>query len=120
MKIMPQEMEVWYLLPAIRKELVKIFKQNYNLTQKKSAELLDLTESAVSQYTNSKRAQSLIFSKQEIEKVKKAAQDIITDPKNKNYYLFKLSKSLKGSKSLCEIHRKKDSTISKTCDLCMR
>ena len=51
----PQEIEVWYVLPAIRKELVVTLKEK-NLTQKKIAEFLNITEAAVSQYIKQKRA----------------------------------------------------------------
>ncbi len=118
MEISPQEIEVWYLLPAMRKSLVEIFKRDYKLSQKKSAELLGLTESAVSQYLNSKRAQKIKFLKNEREKIKKAAKDIVTDSKNRRYYFQKLAKSLRGSEVLCKIHRSKDKNLPENCRLC--
>ena len=42
--IMPQEIEVWYLIPALRKELARIFIKDYGLAQKKAAELLGISE----------------------------------------------------------------------------
>jgi predicted transcriptional regulator len=118
MEISPQEVEVWYLLPAMRKALVQIFKQDYNLTQKKSAQLLGLTESAISQYLHSKRAQKINFTPNELLKIKKAAKDIVSDSKNRRYYFQKLAKSLRGSESLCKIHKQKDPTLPKNCELC--
>jgi predicted transcriptional regulator len=55
-----QELEVWYLLPAVRKELAKIMKEK-GLTQAKIAKLLGITEAAVSQYIKSKRAKDVHF-----------------------------------------------------------
>ena len=54
----PQEIEVLYILPAIRRELT-IEMKKIGLEQKKIAEYLCVTEAAVSQYLNSKRASQL-------------------------------------------------------------
>ena len=52
--IHPQEIEAWFVLPAIRKELAMAMKQE-NLEQKKIAKLLGVTEAAVSHYIKNKR-----------------------------------------------------------------
>ena len=65
MNSLPQELEIWYLIPALRRELTKIFISDFKLSQKKISEILGITESAVSQYQNSKRAQDLKFAKKE-------------------------------------------------------
>ena len=57
--IMPQEIEVWYLIPALRKELARIFIKDYGLAQKKAAELLGISGAAVSQYVKEKRAKEI-------------------------------------------------------------
>ena len=56
----PQEIEVWHIIPAIRKELVVALKEKGN-SQKKIADLLNLSEAAVSQYLKLKRAREIIF-----------------------------------------------------------
>ena len=120
MELMPQEVEVWYLIPAIRKELTKIFISYFKLNQKQVSEILGITESAVSQYQNSKRAQDLKFSKKEIEKIKNFAKKIINDKKHSKEYFYKLCLDLRGTKSLCELHKKQDKNILKNCDLCLK
>jgi len=52
----PQEVEVWYVIPAIKRELSKSMMKDNGLSQKNVATLLGVTEAAVSQYINSKRA----------------------------------------------------------------
>ena len=59
---MPQEIEVRYILPAIRRELARIFIQEHNLSQKEAANVLGLTEAAISQYLHYKRAKEVVFS----------------------------------------------------------
>jgi predicted transcriptional regulator len=61
MKIMmPQELEVWYIIPAIRREFARVM-LNRGLSQRKIAETLGVTEAAVSQYKKSKRASGIEF-----------------------------------------------------------
>ncbi len=116
---MPQELEVWYLLPALRRELTKSLIKDFNLKQKKVAEILHLTEPAVSQYLKSKRANEIKFSKQELEIIKKTAQKILKDEKNLQKHLYVLSRKLRGTKTLCELHKKHDKNLPKKCKLCM-
>jgi uncharacterized protein len=49
------EENVWYLLPLIRKEFARSLIKDHGLTQRKAAEKLGITESAVSQYVSKKR-----------------------------------------------------------------
>ncbi|HIH66091.1 MAG TPA: transcriptional regulator, partial [Nanoarchaeota archaeon] len=51
----PQELEVFYFIPAIRKELSVQMKKK-GKGQREIANLLGITEAAVSQYISSKRA----------------------------------------------------------------
>jgi len=66
----PQAIEVWYIIPAIRREFVKGLVK-LGLSQKQAAEKLSLTEGAVSLYLRDKRAKEVVFEKKikmEIEK----------------------------------------------------
>ena len=118
MKLMPQEVEVWYLIPALRRELSKIFILDFKLSQKQISEVLGITESAVSQYLSSKRGDELKFSKKEIDKIKKFAKKIMADKKHSKEHFYKLCLDLRGTKSLCELHKKQDKNIPKNCELC--
>jgi uncharacterized protein len=71
----PQEIEVLYILPAIRRELAIEMKKK-GLEQKKIAEYLSVTEAAVSQYMNSKRASNVAFDQEIIEEIKASAVKI--------------------------------------------
>lgn len=115
---MPQEVEVWYLIPALRRELSKIFISDFKLSQKQISEVLGITESAVSQYLSSKRGDELKFSKKEIDKIKKFAKKIMADKKHSKEHFYKLCLDLRGTKSLCELHKKQDKNIPKNCELC--
>lgn len=116
--LMPQELDVWYLLPAIRKELVKIFIKKYSLPQKQAAKILGITESAVSQYLKSKRASELKFQKDAKAEIEKTAALIIKDNKNTTSYIYNLSMKLRNKKCLCKIHKQHDKSVSCDCNMC--
>ena len=119
MKLLPQELEVWYLIPAIRRELTKFFIKKYELTQKQVSEILGLTESAVSQYLKSKRGNELTFNDKELDIINKYADKIIKDKKSIGKHLFSLSIKLRGTSSLCKLHKEQDSSVEKDCKICM-
>jgi len=58
--LQPQEIEVFYVLPAVRRELSLAMK-SFGRSQKDIAKLLGVTEPAVSQYLSSKRASFVKF-----------------------------------------------------------
>jgi hypothetical protein len=118
LKLMPQELEVWYLLPSLRKEIAKTLVNEHNLSQKEVAGIFGMTESAVSQYLKSKRANELKFSKTELDEIKKYANKILEDKKNYHKHLFELSKKMSGTKSLCDLHKKRDPSLKSDCSLC--
>ena len=80
---LPQEVIVWYLLPALRKELVLEMK-NFKLSQKDIAKKLNITEAAISQYMHNKRASTHMKISEPVKKeIKKAALRIKnSDEKN--------------------------------------
>ncbi len=111
----PQEIEVYYILPALRRELSIALKRK-GLEQKRIAELLGVTAAAVSQYLRNKRASDFRFDQQLQEEIGKAADRITSTPVMvaETQRLLSLSR-LSGM--TCQIHHKV-SGISKTCDAC--
>lgn len=73
--IQPQELEVWYILPSIRKEIAVCLKKQ-GLSQKQIAKMLGLSESAISQYSKLKRAKEIHFSENVKNEIKKSANKI--------------------------------------------
>jgi len=92
---MPQEIEVWYIIPALRRELAKTMIEDFNLTQKAVAKHMCLTEAAVSQYQSSKRAKEVIFTEAVLSEIKRSATKIIEsalDKSNDLAVVFKIAK----------------------------
>ena len=115
---MPQEIEVWYLMPALRRELAKMLIKDYGMSQKKVSEIFRITESAVSQYLKSKRGHELRFPKGGLEEIKKTAEKISLDLGDANEQLYRLCVKFRGTNNVCDFHRKQDKTLPKDCDLC--
>ncbi|MBS3106682.1 helix-turn-helix domain-containing protein [Candidatus Woesearchaeota archaeon] len=115
---MPQEVEVWYLLPALRRELARVFVDEEGLSQKEAAELLGLTQAAVSQYLHTKRGSDLKFTKQELTDIRAEAKGIRKNPNSIMQSLNDLCRRMMGGKTMCDLHRRLDGTIPATCSVC--
>ena len=115
---MPQEIEVWYIIPAIRRELAKSMIDNFKLTQKQVSDHMCLTEAAVSQYLSSKRAKEVIFSEAIIEEVKKSAVKIMADKKTLVPEMIRLCNLTAVKHVMCDIHKKQDVGLPEGCEIC--
>lgn len=72
----PCEIIVWNVVPIIRKEFAKNLIKTYNLNQRKVAEKLGITESAVSRYVSGKRGAIEISDDNILQEIKKSAKRI--------------------------------------------
>ncbi|MFH1133103.1 MAG: hypothetical protein V1735_01300 [Nanoarchaeota archaeon] len=117
---MPQEIEVWYLIPALRRELAKVFVSKYKLSQKGAAQILGITEAAVSQYLKAKRGWELKFSAKDSALIRKHAALIVKDKKTARQHLYALCRALSGSRSICAVHRRYDKSLPPKCTLCSK
>ena len=117
---MPQEIEVRYILPAIRRELASILIKEYKKSQKEAANILGLTESAISQYLHSKRAKEVVFSDNVTDEIRKSADKILTDKNRKQRVIAEISRisNLTTVRHiLCDIHRSQSKDLEK-CNVC--
>lgn len=115
---MPQEIEVWYIIPALRRELTKYMIESLNLTQKKVAEVIGITESAVSQYINSKRAKEVVFSNAVLNAVGESAKKIADDKRKLIPEMMNLTRLTEVKQVMCDIHKKQDIVLPEDCDSC--
>jgi uncharacterized protein len=73
---LPQEIEVWYIIPAIRRELARSMLKK-GLRQKDVADRLGVTDAAISQYLKSKRASGVRFDSAMRGEIEKSAERVI-------------------------------------------
>lgn len=117
---MPQEIEVRYILPAIRRELARIFIQEHKLSQKEAANILGLTEAAISQYRHSKRAKDVVFSESVVNEIKASADRILAEKNSKQRIIaemYRISSLTKVRQILCDIHRAQSKELE-GCNVC--
>ena len=113
--IMPQEVEVFYVIPTVRRELSIAMKAS-GKKQKDIAKLLCVEESTISQYLSNKRASKFKLNN----KVKEAVALAIKKIDGKLSLISetqKLLKLIKEENTLCEIHHA-IYNIPKSCDVC--
>ena len=120
MAILPQEIQVWYVLPALRRELAVTLIKKHRLSQKKVASLLGISEGAVSQYLSLKRGTSVKFELEVMSMIEQAAAKIKEDDSSAMHELMKLSEHEGVKRIVCELHIEQDTKISKNCDICFR
>ena len=119
---LPQEVELWYVIPAIRKALVAELKK-HNLKQKDIAKLLGITESAVSQYGKDKRA-VICYEAFTVAPMKEAlaasAKNMLANPEDASIAVKEINylcKLVRDKKIICDIHRRQNPDM-KSCGVC--
>lgn len=114
---MPQEIEVWYIIPAIRRELAKSMVE-LGLTQKQVADKMELTEAAVSQYLSSKRAKEVSFSNAVLNEIEKSAERIVKNKENVVSEMVRLVNLTSVKHVMCDLHKKQDLNLPNGCNIC--
>ncbi len=115
--IHPQEVEVFYILPAIRRELTIALKE-LGKSQKDIAKLLGVTEAAISQYQSSKRASDVKFPKELADDIRSIASQI-TDRQSMIEQTQRILTKAKSNKLTCKLHEQ-FANIPKGCDVCFK
>ena len=118
MKLIPQEVEVWYVYPSLRKEIANIMVKKHGLKQKEVAETLGVTKAAVSHYVNEKRSKKKIFDKKFEIKIEESVKKIIEDEVDSAKEIQNLLNSIRKNKTLCDIHRMFDDKVPGECGIC--
>jgi len=114
---MPQEIEVRYILPALRKGFALALSKE-GLKQKEIAEQLNITPAAVSQYLKQKRGTTSFPQKIEKE-ISKSIKLILKNKSTAHKELYKISKKIRHTSTICEIHRMHDDVPNK-CKICFQ
>ena len=101
--IFPQEIEVWYILPAIRKKIS--LKLAENMAQKDVAEIMGVTPAAISQYKKQKRAKEEIFDQEMENELEISVKKIIKDNNNLGDEMIRLNNLMKKKGIVCKIYK---------------
>jgi len=128
--LMPQEVVVWYVLPAIRRELTRAMIKR-NKPQKQIAKMLGVTEPAITQYKLKKskrsRGDQVNIPDKILVEIEKAADVIIEAYEqngDKNIYekmtreVNHLIEILKNAGVICSVHREHCEGVHEGCKAC--
>ncbi|MGD9396910.1 MAG: hypothetical protein PVJ05_10820 [Candidatus Thorarchaeota archaeon] len=146
--MMPQEVEVWYVLPAIRRELAKVMKTkvvprknedgatvDHKITQKEIARMLGVTEPAITQYLLKKkgrrsRGDQVVLPSQILKEIDKSADIMIEEyekaRKSGQEDIFeemtreinRIIRVMRDEGVMCDIHREFCAHVNDPCDAC--
>jgi|SRR3989344_4352105 len=114
---LPQEIEVWYIIPAIRKELAKRLTENYKMSFEATGKVLGISKAAVSQYISDKRGNKVKLGDKILSEIKKSAEIISRDEKAGVREIQKILLFMKKSGASCEVCKKYNKGVLEYCEM---
>jgi len=146
--MMPQEVEVWYVLPAIRREIARVMKtkevprtgedgktKQHRITQKEIAKMLGVTEPAITQYLLKKkgmrsRGDQVVIPERFLPEIDRSADKMIAGFEKglKEDDMFEIMtrevnriiKVIRNDGAMCDIHRQFSAHVKGDCSACDR
>jgi hypothetical protein len=116
MYLLPQEIEVWYIIPTIRKELAKLLTKKYELSYEKTGVILGVSKAAISQYLSNKRANKIKLSSGIKKEVEKSAKIISKSPKLALIEMQRIMNLMKVEKCSCDVCKKYNKDVLDHCN----
>mgnify|MGYP002738569992 CR=1 FL=1 len=106
----PCEIVVWYVLPAIRREIAKELVKTYGIKQADVARKFEVTDAAISQYLKRKRGENEIIQNSEfydifVEEIKASAEKLALDEEDFATEVCRLCCVVKNCGMLAEIYK---------------
>jgi len=103
--IFPQEIEVWYILPVIRRKIaLKLVEEG--IRQNKVADIMGITPAAVCQYKKQKRAKEEIFDSEMEKELTDSVKNIIKDNNALAEEIIRLNNLMKKKGIVCKLYSK--------------
>ena len=116
MYLLPQEIEVWYIIPAVRKEFAKLLTGTHGFSYEKAGGALGISKAAVSQYLSNKRANKVCLDAKTKREVKKSAGKIVEDVKVAMIEVQRILKFMKDNNCSCNVCKQYNKDVLKYCN----
>ena len=97
---MPCESAIWNILPAIRRELARKLVFDFGINQRQAAQLIGMTDAAVSQYLSGKRGKYLIANPEILDDIALIAQKILGGRELTNHDLCQVCKKIRREEEI--------------------
>jgi uncharacterized protein len=114
---LPQEIEVWYIIPAIRKEFAKVLTKKHKLTFQKAGEIIGVSKAAISQYFSKKRAVGMNLPPNIKKEIEKSADILVKDETLAVKEMLRILSLMKKTRCSCKICKKYNKGILKQCGM---
>jgi predicted transcriptional regulator len=122
---LPCEFAVKSIVPAFRSLVARELVETFNFKQEKIAELLEVTQPAISQYTRNIRGKTLDFDG--IEQIRLIAKSLATSLATKsisskqiNRKYCEACRTAREKRIICELHKRLDPLFNvDDCDTCL-
>lgn len=122
--LLPCEVAVKSLVPAIRSVIARDLTQSYGLKQKEVANLLGVTQTAVSKYT--RHVRGTVLKIEEVEEVQPMIEEIVVSLANRRMSKYELAakfcvtcETIRRKGLMCKLCKRSDPTIDiKQCLVC--
>ncbi|MAF51289.1 MAG: hypothetical protein CMH64_04330 [Nanoarchaeota archaeon] len=111
--LQPQEIEVFYIIPALKRQIAMNMKLN-GFKQNKIAGLLSIENATVSQYLHKKRGNKIEFTEGILKEIAKSSKEI-KDNISLLREMQRLLRVIKDTREICRIH-KELSKIPEDCN----
>jgi uncharacterized protein len=116
MYMLSQEIEVWYIIPAVRKELARLLTQKYEMSFEKAGNVLGISKAAISQYLSNKRANKIKLSAEVKREVEKSAKTINDNPKTAVAEIQRILRYMKENKCSCDVCKRYNKDVLNYCN----
>ena len=115
MYLLPQEIEVWYIIPAVRKELAKLLTKKHEMSYEAAGKILGISKAAVSQYLSNKRANKIKLTADVKKEIAKSAKIVAENPKVALGEMQRILKYMKDKKCSCEVCKRYNKDVLNFC-----
>jgi predicted transcriptional regulator len=115
MKVLPQEIEVWYVIPAIRKALTICLVRDHGLSYEKVGNALGISKAAISQYHKNKRAAKVRLPSLALEEVGKSCKRIVGKKGDSVEEIQRILGLMRKRDLKCGVCEKEENGILKGC-----
>jgi len=115
MYVLPQEIEVWYIIPAIRKEMASCLIKDFSYSYDKVGKALGISKAAVSQYMNNKRASKIKFPLLVLKEIMSSCKRINSSKSHANHEIIRILEVMRNKKVSFEVCKDNSEGVLKDC-----
>jgi uncharacterized protein len=115
MDYLPQEIETWYIIPAIRREISKCLINDFQVSYEKIGFILGVSKAAISQYTKGKRAAKIELPKEIESKLMVTCKVLAKENTKAVQEITKLLNTIKEKSLVCKVCTKSTGGVLQDC-----